>query len=95
MVSKDDIESKSCSEKDCKQIEVPTEDELIALNTMRAIKERVREIKKRISNREGDAGEISELEGEMERLRTEWKEWENNWEDARRERMILLGHEEA
>ena len=88
-----------CESKSCKPILVPTEDELVALNAMRTIKDRSKEIKKRLSqissldgNRNNE--KVSELEGEMAKLKAEWSEWEEKWKDAARERMILLGHEE-
>ena len=89
----------SCDSKSCKPIEVPTEDELIALNAMRTIKDRSKEVKKRLSEIsfiDGDenAEKILELEREMEQLKAEWREWERKRKDATRERMILLGHEE-
>lgn len=88
----------SCDSKSCKPIQVPTEDELVALNAMRTIKDRSREVKKKlyeISFLDGDenAGKILELEREMEQLKAEWREWERKRKDATRERMILLGHE--
>jgi hypothetical protein len=89
----------SCDSKSCKPIEVPTEDEVVALNAMRTIKDRSKEIKKRISaisslEGEGNTDEVSKLEREMAELKAEWTEWEEKRKDAARERMILLGHEE-
>ena len=88
-----------CDSKNCKPIEVPTEDELVALNAMRTIKEHSKEVKKRLSeisllNEDENAEKILELEREMEQLKAEWKQWEEKRKDAVRERMILLGHEE-
>jgi predicted nucleic acid-binding Zn-ribbon protein len=87
----------SCG-KGCQKVEVPTEDELRALNAMREIKERVRELSKKIShlesNSEGKSKEIVRIQGEVERLKEEWKEWEEKRKEAARVRMILLGHEE-
>lgn len=84
----------------CQPIQVPTEDELTALNALRTIKDRVREIKTRLSeispaNRDEDAKEVLDLEKEMARLKQEWKDWEKRRDMAAKERMILLGHEEA
>jgi len=89
----------NCDSKGCKPIEVPTEDELIALNAMRTIKDRSKRIKKRlyeISSPDGDGPieKVLELEKEMAQLKAEWREWEEKRKDAARERMILLGHEE-
>jgi hypothetical protein len=99
----DDIKSDhSCSEKGCRPIKVPTDDEVTALNALRVIKKRVREIKKEmsvllesthseaVSNVENR--QMHDLKGEMEKLNTEWKEWERKRDEAARERMILLGH---
>ena len=86
------------SEKSCQRIEVPTEDELAALNAMMAIKDRVREIKKLLSDlssSEKNAEKISGLEKKLARLKKEWKELERKREEATRERMILLGHEKS
>lgn len=89
----------SCDSKSCKPIQVPTEDELVALNAMRTIKDRSKGVKKRLSeisflNGDENAEKILELEGEMEQLKEEWREWGEKRKDAARERMILLGHEE-
>lgn len=89
----------SCDSKSCKPIEVPTEDELVALNAMRMIKDRSKEVKNRLSeisflNGDENAEKILELEREMGQLKAEWREWERKRKDAARERMILLGHEE-
>jgi hypothetical protein len=83
----------------CQQIEVPTEDELRALNAMRTIKARVRILKQRLSeiansDVEKEADETRELKKEIFQLKTEWIEWEEKRRIAARERMILLGHEQ-
>ena len=83
----------------CRQIEVPTEDELIALNAMRTIKDRVRKLKKRLyeiakPDMEKEDDETRELKNEIAQLKTDWREWEEKRKTAARERMILLGHEE-
>jgi predicted RNase H-like nuclease (RuvC/YqgF family) len=83
--------------KGCQKVEVPTEDELQALNAMRDIKEKVRGLKKEISHlasgTRGKNDEIAHLEKEIERLKKEWQEWEEKRREAARMRMILLGHE--
>ena len=82
----------------CQPVEVPSRDEQVALNAMRIIKERVRDIKKsltEIPSTQKDADESMALEKELERLKLEWREWEEKRDKATRERMILLGHEEA
>jgi hypothetical protein len=83
----------------CKRPEVPSEEEMVALNAMRSIKERVRDLKKRLSevsssHKEGDVQEALELEQKMDALKAQWNEWEEKRQRAARERMILLGHEE-
>ena len=84
----------------CKKLEVPSEDEVVALNAMRAIKERVRDLKKRLSevsssHKDEDRTEALELEKKMEALKAQWNEWEEKRKKAAKERMILLGNEEA
>ena len=83
----------------CKKLEVPSEKEVVALNAMRAIKERVRVLKKRqseisSSQKEEDKGEALELQQKIEELKAQWNEWEEKRKEAAKERMILLGHEE-
>jgi hypothetical protein len=90
------VEVDSC----CKKMEVPSEDEMVALNAMRAIKERVRDLKTRLSEissseREEDNGEALELEKRMQALKAQWNAWEEKRKKAAKERMILLGHEEV
>lgn len=81
------------------KIKVPTEKEREALVAMKSIKERVREIKSRLaslkdsSNDEGGQEALS-LNEELSRLKVEWEKWEKRRDEAQRERMILLGHEE-
>ncbi|MGD8229142.1 MAG: hypothetical protein PVH82_14830 [Desulfobacteraceae bacterium] len=82
----------------CKKMEVPSEDEVAALNAMRAIKEKVRDLKTRLSDissssREEDKGEALALEQRLETLRAEWNEWEEKRKKAAKQRMIFLGHE--
>ncbi|MFC1868288.1 hypothetical protein ACFL0H_09165 [Thermodesulfobacteriota bacterium] len=99
MATGDEMKGPERNKGGCQLFKVPTDDELKALNALKAIKERVREIKKRFSEmsstlKDGDTQVVGELEREMARLKMEWKEWEKRKEDAIRERMILLGHEE-
>ena len=91
MVRKNDIENPTECNKSCKVREVPTEDELEALNAMRAIKDRVRDLKNRI---DGSPESVPGLANEMAQLKAEWNEWDEKRKDAARKRMILLGHEE-
>lgn len=83
--------------KTCKGIEVPTRDEVEALDAMREIKRQVRWIEKEITaipdlleNQEKKAG----MEKEITRLKEKWKEWDSKREEAAKIRMMLLGHEE-
>ena len=92
-------EEETTSESVCGRVEVPTEDEVRALSALRAIKERVRGIKKTIrelspQEQEGGGETLHSLEGELEELRGRWKEWEDKRKKAARERMIRLGHED-
>ena len=80
------------------KMEVPTPREREALAAMKSIKERVREIKKRLDELnalkdDAHAEEIVPLEGEMARLKQKWDSWETKRDAAAKERMILLGHE--
>jgi uncharacterized coiled-coil DUF342 family protein len=81
----------------CRRLEVPTEDELKALNAMRDIKTKARGLKEEIFRLASSTGskndEIARLENEVERLRKEWREWDEKRREAARIRMILLGHE--
>jgi predicted nuclease with TOPRIM domain len=92
MTRKKDIEGSPEEDKCCKRLEVPSEDEVVALNAMRAIKDRVRDLRKRLSE---ISESILELEQEMAELKVQWNDWEEKREKAARERMILLGHEEG
>jgi hypothetical protein len=80
------------------KIEVPTEEEREALTAMKAIKARVRDLKKRLagladSKRDGASKEILDLEEELASLKTQWNQWEEKRRRAANERMISLGHE--
>lgn len=98
-MNRKEITKNSCDFKGCKPIQVPTENEVVALNAMRTIKERSKGLKKRLSEISSlggneNAEQIMELEKKMEQLKAEWREWEEKRKDAAKERMILLGHEE-
>ncbi|MCP4574715.1 MAG: hypothetical protein GY846_00295 [Deltaproteobacteria bacterium] len=80
------------------KMEIPTPREREALATMKSIKERVREIKKRLVELEAlkndsHTEEIASLEGELTRLKQTWDSRETQRAAAAKERMILLGHE--
>jgi hypothetical protein len=84
----------------CGRIEVPTADEVAALDAMRNIKRQVRELKGRLSEIAsgavaGKPGEAAALEEELERLKGQWESWEQKRQKAAHERMVLLGHEDA
>jgi flagellin-specific chaperone FliS len=62
---------------------------------MRSIKDRVREIKKILrACLPNDQEKIRELEQELKILKEQWDGWEKSRQEAVRERMIYLGHEE-
>ena len=92
-------EGKTACIHSCKKIDVPTEEEVCALNELRCIKERVRELKKKISDLSaglvaGTRDDLLVLEEEMADLKDQWLAWEEKRQQAARERMIILGHEE-
>ncbi|MEJ2747709.1 MAG: hypothetical protein P8183_07335 [Anaerolineae bacterium] len=79
---------------------VPSDKETEALAAMKAIKEKVRDLKDRravmaTSAPDGEAGDIESIEKELARLKADWEMWEEKRSAAARERMILLGHEEG
>jgi aryl-alcohol dehydrogenase-like predicted oxidoreductase len=83
----------------CKGVDLPTDDEVKALDAMRALKLRVRAIKKKISGISADKAEggtesLSALRDELAVLKEAWNLWEAKRRRAARKRMILLGHEE-
>ena len=93
------IEGKSACVHSCKKIDVPTDEEVCALNELRCIKERVRELKKKISDLSaglvaGTREDLMILERQMEDLKEEWLSWEEKRQQASKERMIILGHEQ-
>ena len=93
------LEGKTACIHSCKKIDVPTEEEVCALNELRCIKERVRGPKKKISDLSaglvaGTRDDLLVLEKEMADLKEEWLAWEEKRQQAARERMIILGHEE-
>ena len=93
------LEGKPTCVHSCKKIDVPTDEEVCALNELRCIKERVRELKKKISDLSaglvaGTGDDLLLLEKQMEDLKQEWLSWEEKRQQAARERMIILGHEQ-
>jgi hypothetical protein len=94
----DHLEAKTACVHACKQLDVPTDEEVCALNELRCIKERVRELKKKISDLSaglvpGTRDDLMILEKEMADLKEEWLSWEEKRQQAARERMVILGHE--
>jgi hypothetical protein len=92
------LKGKTACVHSCKQIDVPTDDEVCALNELRCIKARVRELKMKISDLSaglvaGSLDDLMTLEKEMADLKEEWLSWEEKRQQAARERMIILGHE--
>jgi len=87
-----------CDKNSCKPIEIPTEDEVRALNALREIKNRVRKLKKIMMSRAIDSNcwvDKTQAESELLQLKKEWEEWEKKRDIAVRERMIALGHLET
>jgi chromosome segregation ATPase len=80
----------ACGERTCGPVEVPTEEETEALDALRTIKGRVREIKAELQSAE----EREPLEKELDSLREEWEAWQRRRKAAARERMVMLGHED-
>jgi hypothetical protein len=100
MTPKTPKESPFSCEDLCKSREVPSEDELTALNAMREIKNRVRGLKKSLSetslsNESGEQNDINRLKSEMAQLKVEWDCWEERRQEAAKQRMIRLGHEDG
>gem|GEM_PF-1009875 len=82
------------------QLEIPTPREQKALSAMRAIKDQVRSLKERLASLEGSArdgggDEAIRVKTELAGLRDDWDLWEAERKAAAKERMIILGHEEA
>ncbi len=74
--------------KTCGSVEVPTGKEREALDALRRIKARVREIKAQLQG-SSDKGALNK---ELEELREQWEAWRIRQEKAAEERMELLGH---
>ncbi len=83
----------------CGRVLVPTDEELAALNAMREIKGEAVLLKERIKTLEktgvdDSIPERADIEKKLERLKSEWLEWEGKRKKAAKQRMILLGHED-
>lgn len=77
----------------------PEEESILA--EMRAIKEQVRPIAEKLKGIEQsmksateEPSEWAELSRRLQDLRTQWKKWENELEQAIERKLILLGHRE-
>ncbi|MBN1104837.1 MAG: hypothetical protein JXL84_15575 [Deltaproteobacteria bacterium] len=98
-MNKKDEEQESCGCGNfCGGIDVPTEAERVALDGMRSVRNEAKALKEKMARieKEGSAEEKAErdlVRREIDRLRSEWQEWEKKREEAAKERMILLGHE--
>ena len=96
----ENLEEKMDCAQDCKKIEVPTEEEVNALNELKCIKNQVREVRKKISDlsvgvvAEATWDDLMDLEKQMADLKEKWLVWEEKRQQAARERMITLGHED-
>ena len=82
------------------KIEVPTEAETAILAEMKSIKERVRELKRRLNQLTAlgsgeNAHEAGELKQELARFKAEWEELDRKRQKAAKVRMARLGQEEA
>ena len=81
------------------QLEIPTPREQKALAAMRAIKEAVKPLKDRLASlqdsAQGEGDEAVDVRAELARLKMDWDRWEAERKAAAKERMIILGHEEA
>ena len=79
----------------CRPMEIPTDEEVRALDRLREIKERVRELKNDLSRMTLNASpseQRNQAERELIELKKEWQDWEKKREEAARARMIALGH---
>ena len=79
----------------CKPMEIPTDDEVKALNSLRKIKKRVRELKRELSFMASDASSYEQkirIDRELADLKIEWEVWAKKRDEAARARMIALGH---
>ena len=81
------------------KLEVPTPKEKEALDKMRNIKDQARKLKSRLaeledSDDEKGSREIAELRKGLSDLKVSWDKWEQMRQEAAKERMIILGHEE-
>jgi hypothetical protein len=95
----DERDELSKCENVCRRIQVPMEEEVVALNAMRAIRREAKLLKERLQALSETHGpdllpERIELQEKVERFKAEWKGWEEKRKAAAKKRMVLLGHEE-
>jgi len=71
-----------------------TNEEVAVLGTMRKLKADVRELKRRrrLAQQSNDAASLAEIEPRLAASRVRWQELERERDEARRRRMIMLGH---
>lgn len=94
-----ELEAKGKCENHCRRIQVPTEEELVALNAMRAIRREAKLLKEQLqslpeTNGPDSLTERIELQKKLDRYKLEWNGWEEKRKAAAKRRMVLLGHEE-
>ena len=94
-----DTEKQDACSQLCKGVDVPSEEEVEALNALRSIKVKVRDLKKMRTDlsstkENGNGAGMAKLDEEMARLKKDWDDWEAKRKEAARQRMIILGHEE-
>ena len=83
----------------CGGLEVPTDDEVAVLNEMRELKNQVKSIKGKISeisssDDDSKKEDLAGLEGNLASLKKKWDDLDARRQEAARQRMIILGHEE-
>ena len=94
------MEKSNQQDQSCQCVDVPSDDEVKALDEMRRIKGEVRLLKKQLAEmntagEDGNSEKRSSLEHEMATLKAEWNTWAEKRKEAERVRMIILGHEEG
>jgi hypothetical protein len=99
MGNHDESDALGKCENHCRRIQVPTEEELAALNAMRAIRGEAKLLKERLKTLSDEKSTDSfperiALQEKMDRFKVEWNGWEEKRKAAAKRRMVLLGHEE-
>ncbi|MEW6665559.1 MAG: hypothetical protein AB1512_10130 [Thermodesulfobacteriota bacterium] len=83
----------------CREVEIPSDDELVALNAMRSIREKAKALREEMDRLQktepAQAGpERIRMQRQLDLLKQEWQEWEKKKNIAAKEKMVLLGHED-